>query len=259
MRIELTNRGRGKLTADEQKHFEAIAAFVKEAEQSGALVFKSEDGSTLRAEPTEDDLQRQGQRQLARGYDALSDDDESDLDVDDEGRDRSLRIGGAAVNERNQGGGSGFNQSPSNPDAADGRTARLDTDDRLSALEQAVGGLVSAFFGGEDALRKAIGDNPRQERDADGDPRNTRSHNFKTGFPVGETASPNTERLLDEVYQDPPDRGGPVDTAGRERARLDTRRTSGPWAVSPGGHHAAAACEGTRCTNRPQGEQGGPW
>jgi hypothetical protein len=97
MRIELTQSGRDIFTAaDEREGIERIAAFVTAAARDGRLVLKDDRGRLIGAEPTEDDLRNQGARQVAR--DDL-DDDEGD-GVDDTGRDRSLRIGGASPNER---------------------------------------------------------------------------------------------------------------------------------------------------------------
>ena len=210
MKIELTPKGARTFgDADEKSGVDNIVGFVRQALASGDLVMKSDDGQEI---------------------------DPDDLDyVDDTGRDRSLRTGGASPNERAGGDGQPGNASPSDPSAAADRTAGT-MDDRLSAIEAAVGKIVAGLYGGPENVRRALGerqptgygrtDQPHGQdpHDEDGDPRVQRPYNVNTGRPTGLTTDPDNQAMQDAIFADPARRGGKGGLPRGER---------GPWQVSP--------------------------
>jgi hypothetical protein len=106
-------------------------------------------------------------------------------------------------------------------------------------MEAMLAKLVSGLYGGPDALRKALGerqptgfggqDDPHGEdpHDEDGDPRVQRPYNVRTGRPTGLTTDPDNRAMQDEIFADPPERGGQVKSGLRRGDR-------GPWQVLPG-------------------------
>ena len=209
MRLSLTSKGLRTFSDSERAGIGDIGAFVVEGLKTGSLVLKDDSGNTG--------------------------------NVDDTGRDRRTRMGGVAPNERapnagDDASGQDYNESPSSPDAATGRTSR-DYNDRLTTLENGLGKIITSLFGGPDALQKAlgsshIGDQHLPTKDEDDDPRMSRPYSLRSGRPTALTNDPDARALQDEIFTNPPDRGGSMPGgAGRERVNLDSRK-KGPWMIS---------------------------